>query len=114
MVLTSSVSPVISLVARSVDVGVTDRLFLWLLGGCVCVCVRERERESVTDRLFLWGLVLLTSVSPKVFLVPDSVNFGVTDRLFLWGLVLLTLVSSNVFSGSSLFLTVCFSGGWVC
>ena len=45
MVLTSSVSPVVSLVARSVDVGVTDRLFLWLLGVCVCVCVRERERD---------------------------------------------------------------------
>ena len=88
MVLTS-VSPVISLAAGSVDVGVTDRLFLW------------------------W-LVRLTSVSPNVFLIPDSVDFGVTDRLFLWCLVRLTSVSPTVFCGSSLFLTGFFSGGWVC
>ena len=58
--------------------------------------------------------MVLTSVSPVISLVAGSVDVGVTDRVFLWWLVRLTLASPNVFSGSSLFLTVCFSGGWVC
>ena len=82
----TSVSPIVSLMAGSVDVSVTDCLFLWWLVLLT----------SVSPTVSL----VLTSVSPIVSLVAGSVDFSVT----------VSLLAGSVDFG----VTDCFSCGWFC